>query len=796
MDCVRSITFIIPGVDGAPDVEVLAVENDGTIEFTITVLETDGVIADLRGLFFDVDDETKLAGLAATGADVSEYRTGDVIDLGHGANMRGAASPFDAGVEFGQPGIGKNKGDIQSTSFVLTNEAGDLTLDDIAHVNFGARLTSVGTVDGKRDGSAKLLAVAPAAPDAMDDSYDIFEDGQSGLNDPSSVSEGVKFEVLANDTDADGDTLTITHVFGAAHGTVQIVDGDDADLLPGDAILYMPNTDYSGTDEFTYCISDGNGGTDFATVAVAIEAVADIPDVSIEAFATSNVNEILLKVTATQTDDDGSEFIQKLVSSALPAGVTLSPAGPTIGTAGQPQQFVQEYLLILPMDQNTDFDLTFTATSEEISNGDTETGSETIDIIYEYRQSLNQLQFEAIDQSIWSSGDQFLFNDDRFIGIDTGDFDESLSFGPFEAGINGHIKAGFQSTLSFNGGSIDATADYDVTVETNYNKTVDELLIETADLLVDAAFSTVGPSGSYTLDFIWDILLQAYVGLDIDFGSVDFDPLGIIPGDQTVDLGGIDETLNFPAVDIGPGSVNILDLDSDTLGGSFTLPPPADSLSVDFAWPNVSTDGTAPPLDPVTSSGASNNFLQLNLDIDELITTLAGLPINPFNPSLDILGGLFYAELDILNVYANAGINLLQEFEMAMGDLVGLVTFEDGSSTAFTIGDSLQLSDASSIDEGGDDDGMVEFEFTVISESELSNLTELGFNVGGGVDILSVEAGYDASFTFFGETVGFSDSVGFGPLASYDFSVPVGDIDVFDDTFDLAFGEETFSTFA
>ncbi|WP_135507384.1 Ig-like domain-containing protein [Roseovarius aestuariivivens] len=799
MICERSITFIIPGIEGAPDVEVKVVENEGALEFTVTVLETDGVVADLRGLFFNVNDDLKLAGLLATGDDVTDQDTGDVIDLGKGANMRGVAAPFASGIEFGGPGIGKNKGDIQQTSFTLTNDAGDLTLDDIANVEFGARLTSVGELDGPRNGSAKLTIIAPAAPDAVDDSYNIFEDSAAGLDDPRDTSSGTVFQVLANDTDADGDTLTITHVFGAEHGTVEIVDGDDADLLPGDAILYTPTTDYAGTDAFTYCISDNNGGTDFAMVAVAIEAVADIPDVSIEAAATGNVNEILLTVTATQTDDDNSEFIDRILSSALPAGVTLTPSGP-VDPAPQPAGIVQQYLLTLPLDTDQDFELTFTAVSKEVSNGDTETGSASIDIVYEYNEIASAMQFEANDQSIWSQGDEFVFDNTTFLGLDTGPFNETLNAGPFEAGISGDIRIGLESTLHFEGGDIDATAEYDVTVETNYNKTVDELLIQTSSILTDTFFTTMGPSGFYQLDFVWDILIDAFAGVDIDLGGIDLDPAGIIPGDQTIDFGSIDETINFPSIDIGPGSFNILDLQSSDAGGTIPFPAPADFLSVDWAWPNISTTSNPAPLNPAVSEGASNNFLQLNVDLDELVTTVAGLPINPFNPRLE--AGPFFAELDVLNVFVNAGLNFLQEFEMAMGDLVGLLSFEDGTFTSFTIGESLQISDASFIDLGGDGDGLVEFDFNVIPESELSNLTSLGFNVGGGVDLLSAEAGYDLTINNpFSAVVGpdefgFSDSVGFGPLAGFELSFPVADIEVFKDTFDLAFEQEQFTAFA
>ena len=78
-------------------------------------------------------------------------------------------------------------------------------------------------------------------------------------------------DVLANDTlgpDA-GETLTVTAVTQGAHGTVTFTaDGTSATRRP-------PTT--SGTDSFTYTISDGNGGTDTATVNVTVTPVNDDP---------------------------------------------------------------------------------------------------------------------------------------------------------------------------------------------------------------------------------------------------------------------------------------------------------------------------------------------------------------------------------------------------------------------------------------------------------------------------------------------------------------------------------------
>ena len=56
-------------------------------------------------------------------------------------------------------------------------------------------------------------------------------------------------DVLANDTDVDGDTLTVTAVTAAGNGTVT--------LDRRGTVTYTPDADFIGTDSFTYTVSDG-----------------------------------------------------------------------------------------------------------------------------------------------------------------------------------------------------------------------------------------------------------------------------------------------------------------------------------------------------------------------------------------------------------------------------------------------------------------------------------------------------------------------------------------------------------
>ena len=95
------------------------------------------------------------------------------------------------------------------------------------------------------------------APEAADDEVVTPED------------RAVTVDVLANDTDPEGDHLRVRSVTAAAHGAVRLVSGG--------VVMYTPEADFHGADSFAYVASDGRGLTDTATVEITVLPVNDAP---------------------------------------------------------------------------------------------------------------------------------------------------------------------------------------------------------------------------------------------------------------------------------------------------------------------------------------------------------------------------------------------------------------------------------------------------------------------------------------------------------------------------------------
>ena len=198
---------------------------------------------------------------------------------------------------------------------LVNNGDGTVTFTPAENFNGDATISyEVSDGNGGTDTSEHTVHVTPV------------NDGPDAVNDVISTEEdtAVTIDVLGNDTDADGDDLTITGAtVPAAQGTVEIV---------GNALVFTPADDFNGDATISYSIEDGNGGTDTATVTVDVTPVNDDPvavdDVATVAFGTPTEIDVL----GNDTDVDGDDLSILGTPTALHGTVTVTPDGTLIYT--------------------------------------------------------------------------------------------------------------------------------------------------------------------------------------------------------------------------------------------------------------------------------------------------------------------------------------------------------------------------------------------------------------------------------------------------------------------------------
>ena len=131
--------------------------------------------------------------------------------------------------------------------------------------------------------------------------------------------DAVAVDVLGNDTDPDGDALSVSGVGSALNGDV---------TNNGDDVTYTPNANYCGADSFEYTVSDGNGGSDTGTVNVTVDCVNDLP-VAVDDSASVGVGgSVDIAVLANDMDVDGSGM--SITSVTNGANGTVTYAGSTV----------------------------------------------------------------------------------------------------------------------------------------------------------------------------------------------------------------------------------------------------------------------------------------------------------------------------------------------------------------------------------------------------------------------------------------------------------------------------------
>lgn len=160
-----------------------------------------------------------------------------------------------------------------------------------------------------------VVAPPPAnsAPVAANDSYSTNEDV------PLAVPAA---GVLANDTDADANSLGAVLVSNPARGTLA--------LSANGAFTYTPNANANGPDSFTYRASDGMASSNIATATITVNAVADAPTAVNDSYATNEDMTLVVAgpgVLGNDMDADGNALTAALVAGPASGMLALNANG-------------------------------------------------------------------------------------------------------------------------------------------------------------------------------------------------------------------------------------------------------------------------------------------------------------------------------------------------------------------------------------------------------------------------------------------------------------------------------------
>lgn len=170
----------------------------------------------------------------------------------------------------------------------------------------GPALVSYTITDGNGNSDSANLTVDVQADN----------DAPVAANDSANTNEdtNVIVDVLANDSDVDGDTLSVTAVSASAGAASVNANGD---------VLYTPPADFNGPVTLNYTVSDGNGGTDSASVSVTVNAVNDAPVANPDSGTANEDTTVTIDVLTNDTDVDGDTL--SITDATSPNGsVTFS----------------------------------------------------------------------------------------------------------------------------------------------------------------------------------------------------------------------------------------------------------------------------------------------------------------------------------------------------------------------------------------------------------------------------------------------------------------------------------------
>lgn len=206
--------------------------------------------------------------------------------------------------------------DGADTHGTVSFAGGQITYTPAANYHGAASFTYQVCDDGTTAGSPDprcASATVNVTVESVNDSPETHADAATTDEDTP-----VTVDVVTNDTDVDGDSLTLASVADAAHGTVAIADGK---------AVFTPEANYNGAASFSYVVNDGHGGTATGNVSITVNPVNDAPTVESQSAETNE--DTAKSITLAGSDLDGDSLTYNIVTPPSHGTANVSGAGVT-----------------------------------------------------------------------------------------------------------------------------------------------------------------------------------------------------------------------------------------------------------------------------------------------------------------------------------------------------------------------------------------------------------------------------------------------------------------------------------
>ena len=307
-------------------------EDDASAAFNVVSNDTDADV----GQTISVASVTSTSGngvasVSANGTSIEYQPAADffgtetvnfIVSDGAGGTDVGSVSFTVAGTPDAPVAIADQTSVAEDTILTFSALANDIDVDndtltiDSVSVDFGSVSVNgdgdiVYVPPGDFNGPA-VISYTVADGTGLFDSTTVSVDVQNVNDLPVATGETatiaedntLNLNVLSNDSDVDGDTLSVASV-SASVGSASVASNGN--------VIYTPPADYFGPVTISYTVSDGNGGSDDASISLTVTSVNDAPVANSDSYGTSEDQTVTISVLNNDVDVENDNLNLSLI---------------------------------------------------------------------------------------------------------------------------------------------------------------------------------------------------------------------------------------------------------------------------------------------------------------------------------------------------------------------------------------------------------------------------------------------------------------------------------------------------